>query len=86
MTRAATIQARIEPRTKREAEKVLRRLGVTPAEAIRVFYRQICLRRGLPFPVELPNERTVKTLTQSREGKGVRTFDSLEQMLGSWEA
>lgn len=85
MTRAATIQARIEPQTKRRAERVLRKLGVTPAEAIRVFYRQICLRGGLPFPVELPNDLTARTLSCAREGKGVKEFRSLDEMFRSWE-
>jgi DNA-damage-inducible protein J len=79
------VHARIEPQTKHKAEAVLRRLGITPTEAIRIFYRQISLHRGLPFAVEIPNERTSATLAKSRRAEEVEHFDSLEDMAESWE-
>lgn len=85
MNKSAVIHARIEPRTKQKAENVLRDLGLSPTEAIRLFYRQICLRSGLPFPVALPNALTRRTLRKSQEGKGVTHFDSLDEMFASWE-
>ena len=75
----------MEPQTKRRAEGVLHKLGLTPTEAIRIFYRQIALRGGLPFNVAIPNDLTTKTLVKSREGKEVREFDSLDDMFESWE-
>ena len=83
--KTAVVHARIEPQTKRKAEGVLRRLGVSPTEAIRIFYRQISLRGGLPFPVEIPNASTTATLEKSRRGEGVVAFDSLDEMFESWE-
>jgi DNA-damage-inducible protein J len=44
--KTAMVHARIEPATKLSAEGVLRRLGISPTEAIRIFYRQITLRKG----------------------------------------
>jgi DNA-damage-inducible protein J len=54
-------------------------------EAIRIFYRQISLRGGLPFPVEIPNEFTVSTLAKSRRGEDVQEFESVEAMFKNWE-
>lgn len=85
MTKTAIIQARIEPDTKQKAEAVLKRLGLSPTDAIRLFYRQIALRKGLPFPVVIPNKLTAATLRNARDGKDVETFDSLDEMFGSWE-
>ena len=48
MNKTAVIHARIEPKTKKAAEGVSKKLGMSPTEAIRLFYRQICLR-GLPL-------------------------------------
>ncbi|MCI5223160.1 MAG: type II toxin-antitoxin system RelB/DinJ family antitoxin [Candidatus Electrothrix sp. AR4] len=84
MMKTATIHARIEPDTKEKAEKVLRRLGMTPTEAIRIFYRQICLGNGLPFPVEIPNKCTAETLKKSQQGEEVEEFDSLDEMFDTW--
>ena len=75
----------MEPQTKRNAEGVLHNLGLSPTEAIRIFYRQISLRGGLPFAVEIPNARTAETLEKSRRGKDVVEFDSLDAMFESWE-
>ena len=41
--KTAIVHARIEPGMKRTAEGVLKKLGVSPTEAIRMFYRQITL-------------------------------------------
>ena len=65
----AMIRARTTPRLKKEAEKVLDHLGLTPSEAINLFYRQVCLRRGLPFAVEIPNETTVTTFERTDRGE-----------------
>ena len=83
--KTAVMHARIEPETKHTAESVLQRLGISPTEAIRIFYRQISLRGGLPFDVAIPNARTSKTLAKSRKGEGVTEFDSLDEMFESWE-
>ncbi len=83
--KTSVVHARIEPQTKRKAEKVLHKLGITPTEAIRIFYNQISLRGGLPFAVEIPNERTVATLQKSRRGESLQKFDSLDEMFESWE-
>lgn len=83
--KTAMVHARIEPATKRSAEGVLRRLGISPTEAIRIFYRQITMRKGLPFAVHVPNALTAATLQKSQRGEDIQTFDSLEQMFESWE-
>ena len=85
MNKSAVIHARVEPRTKRKAEGVLRKLGMSPTEAIRLFYRQICLRGGLPFPVLIPNDLTKATLDKSAKGEGVQSFASLDEMFDDWE-
>lgn len=85
MNKSAVVHARIEPQTKEKAEKVLLKLGLSPTEAIRLFYHQICLRGGLPFNIQIPNETTAKTLAKSRRGEDVVSFDSPDEMFQSWE-
>jgi len=82
--KSAIIHARIEPQIKRQAEGVLHELGLSPTEAIRIFYRLITLRRGLPFAVAIPNECTVATLEKSRRGEDVQEFASLDAMFENW--
>jgi DNA-damage-inducible protein J len=54
MAKTETIRARVEPELKREAEAVLKALGLNASEAITLFYRQVALRRGLPFEIKAP--------------------------------
>ena len=80
MNRTATIRARVEPDLKNDVEKLLHRLGMTTTEAITMFYSQIRLRQGLPFPVEVPNATTRRTFEATDRGEEINTFDSLDKM------
>ena len=51
--KTANIYARIEPDVKKEAEDILSSLGVPVSSAINMFYKQIILRKGIPFDVTL---------------------------------
>ena len=84
--KTAVVHSRIEPGIKRDAEKVLKRLGVTPTEAIRLFYTQVALHDGLPFPIRIPNETTKKALLESRAGENLEAFDHVDDLFKSWEA
>jgi DNA-damage-inducible protein J len=74
MNKTATIRTRIEPALKSEVEKILAELGLTASETVHLLYRQIKMRRGLPFDVRIPNEVTARTLTASKGGRGVKHF------------
>ena len=55
-TKTATMYVRIDPEVKERAESILASLGMTGAGAIDMFYRQIIMRRGLPFSVTIAPE------------------------------
>lgn len=48
------IRARVDPKLKKSAEAVFRKLGVRTTDAIAMFYAQVTLRQGIPFEVALP--------------------------------
>jgi DNA-damage-inducible protein J len=74
MTKTAMVRARIEPALKREAEDVMNMVGISPTEAIRLFYRQVSLHRGLPFEVRIPNAVTRKAMAAARDRKKLKSF------------
>ncbi len=85
MTRkSATVNARIEPKMKLHAEKILQRVGIEPAEAIRAFYAQIILRKGMPIELVIPNQETRQAMKDVQEGKTfkVKNIKSLLDNLG----
>ena len=73
MHKISTVNARIEPRLKLEAENILNKVGLTSAEAVRLFYKQVCLRKGLPFEVKLPNQKTLAAMSDADSGKTHKT-------------
>jgi DNA-damage-inducible protein J len=80
MSKTATVRARIEPGLKNEVEDILSHLGLTASETILLLYRQIKLRRRLPFTVSIPNRLTAKTLRESKSGKNVKHFSSKKEL------
>jgi DNA-damage-inducible protein J len=76
MAKTETIRARVRPELKRDAEAVLKRIGLTSSEAITLFLTQVKLTKGLPFPVRVPNKATQRGIRQARTRKGVETFES----------
>ena len=68
MYKTAILNTRIEPTLKKNAEKILTNLGLSNAEAIRLFYTQICLHKGLPFDIKIPNTRTAKAMNDADKG------------------
>jgi DNA-damage-inducible protein J len=75
----ATVNARIEPDLKIKAEGILNQVGLSSAEAIRLFYKQICLSKGLPFEVRIPNKKTLKAMqdADNRKTQKVKSVDDL---------
>jgi DNA-damage-inducible protein J len=85
MARTALINARTEPDLKEEVEGILKKLGLSTTEAINIFFHQVKMRKGLPFPVEIPNEETLKTFRDSEAGKGLvecKDADDMFRKLG----
>ena len=80
MSKTAAIHARIEPELKLSAEHILKLLGLTPTEAVTLFYRQITLQKGLPFEVRIPNSVTLQTFRDTDAGKNIVKTNSKEEL------
>lgn len=83
MSKTATIRARVSPRLKKEAEAIFSKLGLTATDAISIFYSQVKLRQGLPFPVRLPNATTRKTFEATDLGEDVLDFENAEDLFSA---
>lgn len=83
MAKSAMIRARVEPALKSQAEGVLGRLGLTPTEAIRLFYTQVTLHKGLPFPVRVPNAATRKAMREVAARRNLEAWPDLSALKSS---
>jgi DNA-damage-inducible protein J len=85
MSQSAVVHARIDQKTKAATEKVLVALGLTPTEAIRLFYRQIAIRKSFPLELRVPNKLTASVLAKSDKNQGIERFNSAAELYASWD-
>ncbi len=75
------IQASIEEPLKKEGEKILNQLGMTTTELIRMTFRQLVMRKGLPFDVSvphIPNSETIEAFKEAENPKNLSTYSNVE--------
>jgi DNA-damage-inducible protein J len=78
------VNFRIDPESKASAEAVFSAIGLSAGEACRMFFKQVALRKGLPFEARIPNAETLEALRESENGGGER-FDNVDAMFASWK-
>ena len=66
MSKTDTINVRIEPEIKKQAEEILAKLGIPVSTAINMYYRQIVEKNGIPMEVKLtrPNLPVVEDMSE----------------------
>jgi DNA-damage-inducible protein J len=72
------IHARIDKSLKHDTEEVFKILGINTADAIRMFFKQVTLRKGLPFEVKIPNIETVKAMEELQTNKNLKSYSAEE--------
>lgn len=83
MSQSAVVHARIDRSTKMATEKVLNALGMTPTEVIRLFYRQIALRKSFLLEIHIPDKQTASVLAQSDKNQDIKNFDTVAKIYDS---
>ncbi len=79
--KTATIQARIEPKLKKEVEAILAKLGLSASEAIGMYYSSIKRHRGIPFELKVPNKAVQKAMRDAELGRNLRTVKNPKNLV-----
>ena len=82
-----TIQSRVKPELKQEAEAIFEAIGLSMGDAIRLFLQQSVNIGGLPFQpmVKQPNAETLAALDELESGQGKR-FATVDELFADLEA
>ena len=65
-TKTANVTARIQPNIKEQAEAILERLGIPVSVFIDMTYRQVIMRDGVPFSLDIPDKLATRdSITQA---------------------
>lgn len=81
MSKTEMIRARVEPALKHDAEAVFSALGLSPTEAITLFYKQVTMHHGLPFDVRIPNAATLEAIRQAQAKEGLTKYASVKDLM-----
>ena len=52
MRKTEVYQIRLDSQEKKQAFAVFKQLGITPAQAVRLFFKQVVLTKSIPFSIE----------------------------------
>ena len=70
-----------DPDVVRKAESVFAEMGMTPEEAIAIFYKQTALRGSFPITELIPNEETQEVIRKARAGQDLVTVGSVDDLM-----
>lgn len=63
----ATINIRVDEKLKGNAERVFQELGLGTTAAITIFLKAVVRNNGIPFPLEIPNDVTLKAFDEVKQ-------------------
>jgi DNA-damage-inducible protein J len=85
MTTNALVQARIDGEVKQEAAAVLKGMGLTVSDAVRLMLTRVAREKTLPFDVRTPNAATREAMAELERGEGGR-FESVDTLMADLRA
>ena len=80
MAKTTTISVRMDAELKNDAESILVSLGLTPSQAINVFYKQITFQNGLPFSIKIPVKKLNEVSTNAMEEKNLDEYSNPSEL------
>lgn len=84
ITKLGFVHSRISERIKGEASQILNKVGLNVSDAIRLFLNQVVLKKGIPFPVCIPNEETISAMESADKGEGLEKV-TLEKLRSQFQ-
>ena len=92
--KTANVTARIQPNIKEQAEAILDRLGIPVSVFIDMTYRQVIMRDGVPFSLDIPDKFATRDsitkaefdtmmqtgLSQAKRNDSVSVDETFEQL------
>lgn len=69
MAKTGTLNIRIEPKLKKEAETTLNELGMNIAEAVTIFLKQVVMTDSIPFVIRKPkySEEMIEAIKEAND-------------------
>lgn len=84
---SVAIQSRVSPELKEQADAIFTALGLSTADAIRMFLQQTVNSGGLPFrpAIKRPNAETLEAMREL-ESDGGQVFQTAAELFADWKS
>ena len=73
-----------DPEVVRKAEAVFAKMGMTPEEAIAIFYKQTSRRSSFPITELIPNEETQEVIRRAKAGEDLISVGSVDELMAEF--
>jgi DNA-damage-inducible protein J len=83
--KTAVVRTRVEPKLKREANKILNKLGLSESEGVRLLLKSLVLHNGLPYELKIPNAETRKAMEEVDKGIYSKAYTDIDEMFADLE-
>ena len=80
MSKTEVISAKIGSNLKYKVEQIFRERGLTTAQAIMLFYKQVDIQHDIPFNIKVPNKVTKKALEDAKARCNLESFNTTENL------
>jgi addiction module RelB/DinJ family antitoxin len=81
MRKTEVYQVRLDSQEKKQAFAVFKQLGISPAQAVRLFFKQVVLTKSIPFAIENQNINMEQLLKLRKSKANQTTEDSASNYL-----
>lgn len=90
MAKTENLNIRIEPEIKRAAEDTLNYLGLTMAEAVKIFLKQVIMTDSIPFEIKKPkyNKETIEAIKEAKEiiqNPNSKKYETIQELMEDLE-
>ena len=79
------VTARIDGKVKAEAALVLKTIGLTVSDAVRLMLIRVAREGALPFEPIVPNAETIAAMKEARDG-GLTSFKTVDDLMADLNA
>ena len=83
----STLHVRLDGKHKKQAQKILARLGLDLSQVVRLFIHQVCITDGVPLQILTENgfsvdeeEALLRDANAARAGKGVKRYTNVDDL------
>jgi len=86
MAKTEQMNVRIEADLKHRTERILEKLGLSTTQAVTLFFKQVNLRKGLPFDVSIPNAESQEAIEDALAGRNLHKAKNADTLFKELES